>query len=259
MNPYSYRLKKETPLLFTCEHASRTIPRAYRQLGLSAYQLRHSKDWNDPGALELAKEFVRRFDASFLYSSVSRLVIDANRRLDAHTDKSDTFYSCALKRDLLIEDVEGERLIPIPGNRDVNGFREERRRWTKYVEPYQKMGERMSGSLIAIHGRTIVIQIHSFYPSYNGIARTVDIDIVSDTARDALEPIFSVLQNQQSYRIGDNHPWGMKDVDGGIFDSLQRKKNILVFGIDVNNKHLSDDVGIHSIAALIGRAIAAIL
>lgn len=255
MTSHSSQLRLSSPILFTCEHASRRIPRAYKQLGMSRYDLKYSKDWYDPGSLDLMRLLADEFDASFLISTVSRLVIDANRRLQSKISDKDTFYSCALKRDVLIEDEYGERLVPIPFNRRHYSIAEERRRWNDFVKPYLERGTEMAQALYRRHGRVLLIQMHSFYPSYNGKVRTVDIDIISDTARPLFENFLSCMRTKTPLTIGDNQPWSMKDADGGIFDELQRKERHIVFGIDVNNKHLKTPSSIKKIARIIAGAL----
>lgn len=222
---------------------------------MSRYDLKNSKDWYDPGSLELMYRLANEFGASFLSSTVSRLVIDANRRLQTKVSKKDTFYSCALKRDVLVEDEHGERLVPIPFNRRHYSAIEERRRWNDFVKPYLKRGTEMAQALYRRHGCVLLIQVHSFYVSYNGKIRTVDIDVISDTARPLLENFLSCMHGETSLMIGDNQPWSMKDADGGIFDELQRKEGHIVFGIDVNNKHLKTSSSIKKITRIIANAL----
>lgn len=255
MTSHNSQLRLSSPILFTCEHASRRIPRAYKQLGMSRYDLQHSKDWHDPDSLELMRLLADTFGASFLASTVSRLVIDANRRLQTAVSSKDTFYSCALKRDVLVEDEQGERLEPIPFNRTHYSIAEERRRWNNFVKPYLVRGTEMANTLYQRHGRVLLIQIHSFYPFYNGRVRTIDIDVISDTARPLLNDFLHYLYKETSLAIGDNQPWSMKDADGGIFDELQRKEGHIVFGIDVNNKHLKTSSSIKKIARIIAGAL----
>ena len=259
MKSFSYKFRSGSPILFTCEHASRRIPREYNRLGLRLEDLKNSKDWNDPGSYDLMRLLAEHFQASFLTANFSRLVIDANRRLDATTAHKDTFYSCALKQNVLVETESGEHLVPIPGNVVKNGVAEEKRRWNAFVRPYQEKGIELAKKILSAHDQCILVQIHSFYPTYNGKLRTVDIDVVSDVARPSLSPLISALKKQKDYKIGDNKPWGMKDVDGGIFDSLQKRPSYTVFAFDVNNKNLGKKTDIKAVSGVITQALKTVL
>jgi len=70
------------PFAIVADHASNRIPARWGDLGLSpADRVRHIA-W-DPGALAVSLKLVDLLDAPLVHSTVSRLVIDCNRDLDA--------------------------------------------------------------------------------------------------------------------------------------------------------------------------------
>jgi len=71
-----------SPFIILCDHASNFIPPRYGSLGLSSAEREAHVAW-DPGALGVAREMARLLDASLVRATVSRLVIDCNRALDA--------------------------------------------------------------------------------------------------------------------------------------------------------------------------------
>lgn len=236
-------------IIFTAEHATYDIPEKYKNLGLTAHETQHSKDLFDPGSLELARSLAEHFNASLIYPLFSRLVIDANRRIDAASNKHNTFHAAALKTQLLVEDETGERLIKIPHNQK-NQEAEERTRWEKYVRPYYEGIVELSENLLAAHPKITIIQIHSFFPTYNGNIRTVDIDVIhSGTALG--EKNLEFLRSHSRLSIGDNEPWSMQAVDGGILKPLQGDPWIDLLAYDINNKHLRTPAGVDEIASLL--------
>ena len=81
MKKFKSKINVNSPILFTCEHASSDIPKKYKNLGLTTKQLRNCKDLYDPNAFELFDALVKKFNSSSQYSQMSRLVVDMNRNL----------------------------------------------------------------------------------------------------------------------------------------------------------------------------------
>src|SRR5260370_34215779 len=68
----------KAPLLLLCDHASKAIPKALGDLGISDEELSRHIGW-DIGGLDAAIELSGILDAPLLASGYSRLVIDCNR------------------------------------------------------------------------------------------------------------------------------------------------------------------------------------
>ena len=66
------------PLLLLCDHASKAIPTALGDLGITAEELSRHIGW-DIGGLDAAIELAKTLDAPLVASGYSRLVIDCNR------------------------------------------------------------------------------------------------------------------------------------------------------------------------------------
>ena len=218
-----------SPIIFTCEHASSSIPPEYDNLGLTRNQLERAKDLFDPGALDLAIFLNKKIPSNLVYPLFSRLLIDANRNIStvSHANKH---HAPALKTELLLDD----NLIPIPGNLDAD----EALRWNEYVKPYYLYVKELSQDLLKKFDSVYLFQIHSFYPEYSGETRKEDIGIIHNN----LEVAKKIIKEIDGLEVGDNKPWGMEAVGGGVFHNLD---NINVIGIDVNNKHLEspDKIG----------------
>jgi predicted N-formylglutamate amidohydrolase len=71
-----------SPFVVVCDHASNRIPERYGDLGLSQLERVSHIAW-DPGALAVSRVLSQMLDAPLVQSTVSRLVIDTNRDLDA--------------------------------------------------------------------------------------------------------------------------------------------------------------------------------
>jgi len=254
MKYYKQIKKLKTPLIFTCEHASDFIPPKYYDLGLTLKDRRHAKDLFDPGSLRLALGLAKTLNASILHTKFSRLLIDANRFLSVKTNHSNTYHVAALKTEILIEDEKGERLVPIPGNQVANYGKEEKYRWNKYVKPYYQEIKKLTKQLADKFDRVYIFQIHSFYPKYKGDIRKVDVGVIHDKLPLAKKLIHQIRSITRLY-IGDNEPWEMKAVGGGLLEPLKKQRGIFIIGLDVNNKHLKRQKAISKIQGILTAAI----
>lgn len=239
--------RNKTNIILTAEHASNFIPKEFGNLGLTKKERQGAKDLYDPGAYEVMMRLQNILKTSFIYPNFSRLVIDPNRRLNAKTNKDNTYHSSALKTQLICEIDGQETLINISKNIVANTAEEEKKRWELFVEPYERVIENMTEKVFKIHRQIYLIQIHSFYPVYNGDIRQVDIGVIHDGNNQAQE-IIKILRRDTDLVIGDNQPWGMAAVDGGIMKPFMADKNITVIAFDINNKHLRRHRGIRNIA-----------
>lgn len=248
--------RKVNNLLLTCEHGSRRIPRRYNRLGLSKRELDGAKDLHDIGSLSLMQEMARQLRASYLYAMQSRLVIDCNRQINGTKKAKNTFHASALKQTLLTEIDGKEVIIPVPGNA-CKSKKEEKSRFDHFARPYQEHGRMIAEKVCAIHGHAFVIQIHSFYPFYNGEERTTDIGILFNQSLHRAHQLINVLRKRTSLCIDANKPWNFRspDVQGGAFYPLERKHDIDIIVIEVNMKHLSSHAKQKKIAQLLCRSI----
>ncbi|HEX5789998.1 MAG TPA: N-formylglutamate amidohydrolase [Luteolibacter sp.] len=67
------------PVLFSCEHATCTVPGAHEALFAECRELLTSPAGWDPGALNLAQAFAMRYRTPLIHSEVTRLLIDAEK------------------------------------------------------------------------------------------------------------------------------------------------------------------------------------
>lgn len=252
------KFKKSSNFLFTCEHASGRFPKEFSELGLTKHERKNCKDLNDPGSFEVMKILAKKMGSSYLYSNVSRLVIDYNRKLDARNKNSNTFHACALKTELLVDKDGKDVLIPIPGNsfkKEGDFIREERGRYEEYVVPYRDDGYELIAKMRNNHKKSYVVMIHSFHPKYNGDTRTVDIGILHGNACDGPLDIIRSLRKNSDLNIGDNEPWHFDDADGSLFSKVEEMLDVDLIIIDINNKHLRDKRGIKNISNLILKSL----
>ena len=120
----------KSPVLVTCDHASRAVPRCLGKLGLGDPELALHIGW-DIGAGAVTRDLSRLLDAPGILTGYSRLVIDCNRDLEDPTS---------------IPAVSDG--VAVPGNRDLSGA-ERRRRIETLFRPYHATIERAIDGFIA--------------------------------------------------------------------------------------------------------------
>jgi hypothetical protein len=72
-----------TAYLFSCEHATCTVPEAYREYFRGSEEVLSSNEGWEPGALNLSQAFAMGFRTPLVYGDVTRLLIDLEKDGDA--------------------------------------------------------------------------------------------------------------------------------------------------------------------------------
>jgi predicted N-formylglutamate amidohydrolase len=179
----------DSPLFFSCDHASNRLPRALGDLGLDADQLRAHVAW-DPGALEAARELGRRFDAPVVSSGYSRLAIDCNRPLEVASSIPET--TCG---------------VDVPGNREINEVARKSRQ-NELFWPYHRAIERVLADRDARGLRTVFVAMHSFTPEpLGGRDRPWHIGIMHGRDRVLADLLLETLGREPGLVVGDNEPY----------------------------------------------------
>lgn len=144
-------------LVLTCEHGGNLIPEKYAHLFSSpaAREVLSTHRGLDIGALAVARELARRFDAPLVASEVSRLLCDLNRSLNnsgLHSELT-AALTAAERAELLAEHYQPHR---------------------QRVE--QEVRERLPRGVLHL-------AVHSFTPELRGEVRRADVGLLYDPAR----------------------------------------------------------------------------
>ena len=204
-------------ILITCEHGGNRIPPRYRPLFKRYRQALESHRGYDPGALAVARDLARAFEAELVYSTTSRLLVELNRS-PGHPN---TFS-------------EATRGLPL----------EERQALLqRYYYPYQSWVETHIAGATARGARVLHISSHSFTPRLDGIERRADVGLLYDPRR-AGETRFCLAWKRalESARPGlvvrRNYPYrGYAD---GLTTYLRRRfaeRSYSGIELEVNQKH----------------------
>lgn len=181
--------------LFVGDHAGNAIPAGLGSLGLGAGDLnRHIA--LDIGISGLGALLADVLDASFIEQRYSRLVVDCNRAKTA--------------ADAIAAVSDGTR---IPGNENVT----ENDRAHRFEEIYNPYHDAIAQALLDrdVAGMsTVLVSLHSFTPSMNGIERPWEVGVLYDggDTRFAIAMLDSLRAGGRAV-VGDNQPYRMDGTD----------------------------------------------
>ena len=178
-------------VIISCEHGGSAVPAALRKLFAGKEKILRSHRGCDEGALAIGKALSRSMGSPFFGTTVSRLVIDANRSVD-HPH----LFSDATRR---LPSGERRRIID------------------KYYLPFRSAVRTAVESVIARGHTAVHVSVHSFTPVLKGKRRTAHVGILYDPSRQA-EREFAralragLLERSPSLRVRLNYPYrGVSD------------------------------------------------
>lgn len=186
--PYTLsREASEHPLILVCEHASRFIPSALNDLGLSHEAAREHIAW-DIGALALAQCLSDTLGVTLLAANYSRLLIDLNRPRHAP------------------DSIPGQsEIYQVPGNQQLDEAARDYRRQALF-SPFHTRLQSLIDERLA-QGRAVrVVGIHSFTPVYYGQPRVLEAGVLFGEARQYAQRIIDGL-SRHPLKVAGNQPY----------------------------------------------------
>jgi len=202
--------------IITCEHGGNRIPATYRHFFSGQRRLLDSHRGHDPGALVVARELARAFDAPLVVSTVSRLLVDLNRSI-GHRQ----LYSPAI------------RAAPVALRAEI---------LRRHYLPYRAEVEKLVARSIARGRRVIHLSSHSFTPELGGVVRRADLGLLYDPGRRAEARLCaqwktSLAAIAPELRVRRNYPYAGKG--DGLTSYLRRRfpdRRYAGIEIEINQK-----------------------
>lgn len=181
-------------VLLVCDHASKRVPAALDNLGLSEIELARHIGW-DIGAEDVTRRLSAALDAPAVIAGYSRLVIDCNRSLD-HPG-------------LILPESDG---TPVPANmRLAQEDRADRiaSLFDTYHAAIREQALRLKQAMGA-DGAPVILSIHSFTPIMDTIERPWEIGILWNRDPRLPEPLIARLRAMPGLTVGDNEPYSAR-------------------------------------------------
>ena len=234
---YSYRPDGQPGLILICDHAGREIPAGYGDLGLppSAFE-RHIA--YDIGAAELTRALADHFNAPAVLGRYSRLFIDLNRGADDPT--------------LIMKLSDGQI---VPGNAHA-GAAEFAKRIALVHAPYHDAISAQIARSRATGRAPILVSIHSFTPSWRGVARPWEVAILhAPKDRRLADLMLAELRSIPGLCVGDNEPYS------GALENDTLSRHGLDEGlphvlIEVRQDLISNAAGVAALARIVAPCLA---
>lgn len=209
------------PLLLICEHAGQAVPQKLSDLGLTTDQLNSHIGW-DVGAGAVTRVMAQALGAPAVIQRYSRLVIDCNRPPDAP--------------DAMPRISDGVR---IPGNMGLDPTA----RSTRTHEIFEPFHAAVT-NCIKRHPRRIVLSIHSFTPSMNGIFRPWDVGFLFRKDKEtSFHLSHFVSEFQRDLTIGMNQPYQIDDASDWFVPHHGEAHGVPHSLIEIRNDHIRDAGG----------------
>lgn len=227
----------DSPFVIVCDHASRWVPEPYGGLGLNAAELESHIAW-DPGALAVSKALSGRLDAPLVVSNVSRLIIDCNRRLDAHN--------------LIWTLSETTR---IAANEDLDAAEREKR-IALYYRPYHDAIDAVLDQRQGAGRETILVCVHSFTPVYRGAARPWPLGLIHGGQERFTLALFMALKAADpEMNVGWNEPYAASDGVTFTLEHHGEARGLEATMIEIRNSEILDADGVAAWANRLARGL----
>jgi predicted N-formylglutamate amidohydrolase len=214
----------ESPIVLICDHASNHIPDEFGSLGLEPGELTRHIAW-DPGAAPVAQRMSAALDAALVESSISRLVIDCNRSLEAP--------------DLVPE--LGEATL-VPGNIALSAEALDERVALAW-RPFHNAIEQLIRDRLRAGRETRLVSIHSFTPCFLGTRRPWQVGVIHDDDMRMARPLIAALRAADGLVVGVNEPYSPADRVYYTLERHARSRGLPCVMIEIRNDVIDTEQG----------------
>ncbi|MBM3531658.1 MAG: N-formylglutamate amidohydrolase [Alphaproteobacteria bacterium] len=228
------------PFILLCDHASNRVPKSLGDLGVPKKYFNLHVAW-DIGAFDAAKHLARRFDATLVHTSYSRLVIDCNRRPESPG--------------LCPPISDG---VEVPANKDLPAA-ERRRRLDLLHRPYHDAIEALIAARRADGQVPAIVSIHSCTPVMAGFHRPWHLGILWNADERIAKPLIRTLSENADLCIGDNQPYTGKTQSGYTIPFHAERNRLPHVMVEIRQDLIGTKAEAERWAGTLGDALAPIL
>ncbi len=190
---------------------------------------------------KLLLELANRLDSiSFIAGNYSRLVCDLNALPDYAITKQSTEY----------------RNIEIPENqRESCCIQQCAKRLEEIYWPYHNEKEQLINQKREEFGGVIVLDIHSFSPTWQQTQRNVEIGTIRCEKTPFSRAFEEYLRSQSNFTFVSGQPYRVEDIPTNAAPLISKKNDLQYLGIEIRNDLIANNDGIKKIANLIESGI----
>jgi predicted N-formylglutamate amidohydrolase len=186
-------------VVLLCPHASNYLPPQYATLGVPHSELQRHIAW-DIGAASVTRSLATLLDAVAFLGTCSRLLIDLNRPVESASSIG----------------TRSER-TEIPANAGITAQERALRAARVFTPHHQAIAEHLAGRK-AEGRRSVIVAIHSFTPTYDGVARVWHVGVLFVASKAFAQATIERLRaNDASLSVAANVPYTVEpDTDYGV-------------------------------------------
>ncbi len=211
-------------VFLTADHAGRTIPRRLGTLGLPEGERARHIAW-DIGIAGVTERLSAALDATAVFQTYSRLVIDCNR---GHgVDSSIPTVS---------ETTE------IPGNRDLS-LDERIARQREIFVPYHARIRALLDARAEAGRRTVLVAMHSFTPVFKGERRRMHAGVLYNRDPRLARILLGLLRAEGDLEVGDNAPYSVSDSTDYTIPMHGERRGLAHVELEIRQDLIADEAG----------------
>jgi len=232
------RAAGSSDLFLTADHAGRVIPRGLGRLGVPESELTRHIAW-DIGIRGVTERLSAALDATAVFQTYSRLVIDCNRSPSVPSAMP-----------------EVSEHTPIPGN---VGLTEDDRaaRVAEIFTPYHTRIAALLDARAAEGRRTVYVAMHSFTPTFKGESRAMEVGVLYNRDVRLAHLLLELLRAEGDLTVGDNAPYAVSDLtDYGVPVHAERR-GLAHVEVEIRQDLIADEAGQAAWAARMARLLTA--
>ena len=199
-------------LLLVCEHAGKLVPRPliddYDPVILDTHY------GCDIGAGALTRALAHRLQATAVCAHYSRLVIDANRRLDDPT--------------LVLPLANGE---PVTANTDLSAAQLRARIHDLYLPVHARIEQELSR--LSALSPPVYVAVHSFTPELRGQRRPWHVGVMWDRDARLAEHMLTGLRKHDGLKVGANEPYSGRAPEDFSVDYHAERNGLINVALEI--------------------------
>ncbi len=200
--------KSSSPVLLVADHASRHIPEEYDALGIEdPALLRRHVAW-DIGIEDVTRRMSEKLEATAIYATFSRLLVDANR-----------YPNDAASMPVMSDGVH------VPANENISET-DRKERLDRFFHPYHRKLEALVKAKTKTHPLPLVLSMHSFTPVMNDFERPWHVGVLWDRDERLAVPMLEILRKNPTLVVGDNEPYSAREPFGYTMNEHGTKLDI---------------------------------
>jgi predicted N-formylglutamate amidohydrolase len=232
--------ESRSPVVLTCEHASRHIPAVYHGLGLPDSELGRHIAW-DIGADALTRSLASALDAPAFLGTYSRLLLDLNRPIDSVTSIPERSEATDIPGNIGLDpDERAMRVERI--------FRPFHDRLSAFLEVRQQSGT-----------PSIIIAVHSFTPVFLGQRRPWHAGVLFSHSPALAQDLLEALAEDPELVLAPNEPYRIERDSDYTIPVHGEDRGLPAVLLEIRQDLLGDAEGIAAWSRRLERALAGVI